>query len=165
MLGFFWGRAQACRKVAGEGLGRVQGAPPGVCSGLGRTPISELCPIHGGGPWVLTLCGPCADLREAPQPVSSGAEHATVQCSLLSGSPQTGGWEAGRGHPEEGPPPRVRPWRPRVPRPPCPALPLPGMGGVSWEPSVGLRKTRSPHGGQRHSDTEDRGVWGPGRCK
>lgn len=57
-----------------------------------------------GVPWVLTLCGPCADLREAPQRVSSGAEHPIVQCSLLSGSPQTGGWEAGRGQPEEGAP-------------------------------------------------------------
>ena len=103
-----------------------------------------------GGPWVLTLCGPCADLREAPQPVSSGAEHPIVQCSLLSGSPQTGGWEAGRGHPEEGPPKGEAVEAQSAPATlPCPAPAWHGWGALGsdcWtkedaESSRGLRGT------------------------
>lgn len=104
------------------------------------------------------MCGPCADLREASQPVSSGAEHPIVQCPLLSGSPQTGGWEADGGSLRRGSP-RMRPWRPRAPRSPCPALPC-----LAWVRCVGkclLDPGRRGvlTGAQRHSNTEDRGVW------
>ena len=96
------------------------------------------------------MCGPCADLREASQPVSSGAEHPTVQCPLLLGIPQTGGWEADQGQPEEGQPKGEAVDAQSTPVTlPCPAPAWHGwgaLGSVSWtkedaKSSQGLRGT------------------------